>query len=154
MYFVFMFPLFAFVVFCFSFFVTFTCKPLQFVYNYIVPHVPVIWCFEWIKNWIEIEHMSVVSLFEVINSLNSSFWCKDRNITGIENCRRPWTLYVWLHPQPLPRFSHRYSPSKFENKIYPIYYIIDIVYRVNFSSSNLDGEYLWFQFDSDVTYLF
>ena len=46
MYFVFIFPLFAFVVFCLSFFVTFTCKPLQFVYNYIVPHVPVIWCFE------------------------------------------------------------------------------------------------------------
>ena len=42
MYYVFIFPLFAFVVFCF--FVTFKCKPVQFVYNYIVPNVPVIWC--------------------------------------------------------------------------------------------------------------
>ena len=36
------FPLFAFVVFCF--FVTFKCKPVQYVYNYIVPNVPMIWC--------------------------------------------------------------------------------------------------------------
>ena len=57
-----------------------------------------------------IQHLSVVSLFEVINSLNSSFWCKDRNITGIENCGRPWNpLCLVTSPTP-PRFSHRYSP--------------------------------------------
>ena len=57
-----------------------------------------------------IKHLSVVSLFElhIINSLNSSFSCKDRNIRGIEN----WdleTLNVWLHPHSFPVSGTRYN---------------------------------------------
>ena len=63
MFFCIYFSFFAFVVYYFSFFVTFACKSVQFVNNCSVPHVPVIWCFEWIKNWNWIADLQRITIF-------------------------------------------------------------------------------------------
>ena len=60
----------------------------------------------WYRTYIILAAFSGVSLWTPnYRILYSSFWCKDRNNRGIENWGSK-TLYVWLHPQPFPRFRH------------------------------------------------
>lgn len=95
---------------------------------------------------VKIEQLLVVSLFkhQIINSLNSSFSCKDRNIRGIEILSLK-TLYVWLYPQLLPIFSvvptldistkilYQFTCRKQANKYFNVdIVILSIIYQIFF----------------------